>query len=290
MKRAWSKRKEILEGLPLRWLHLRKQIVHALQPRNGKPQQVVFVVGCQRSGTNLVMEIFENDWNACTYDEFSKLSSQDREHRIRLNPLADVKQQLARNHAGLVVLKPLVETQNVLRLLDYFPGSKAIFLYRHYRDVAASNLKHWGRQNGVNNLMPIVTGQTGNWRSENVPEAVRQTVLRLFRQDMKSYDAAALFWYVRNSFYFSLELARCPSVLLLKYEDLVTSPGLHVDRVYTFIGRQPLQQDSIPKIYTTSIKRGRDLDLSPEVENLCAEMLFNLDRAYQAQHFPEDGA
>lgn len=282
-KKAIVKKIEALDSLPLRWLRLRKEMTQALRPAGGEFQQVVFVIGCQRSGTNLMMEIFEHDWGAKTYDEFSKLSSKDFRFHIRLNPLDDVKRTIRKDRARLVVLKPLVETQNAHRLLDNFPGSKAIFMYRHYRDVAASNLKHWGMQNGINNLRPVVSRQEGNWRSENIPEPVRQTVLGFFSEDMKPYDAAALFWYVRNSFYFHLELDRNPSVMLLRYEDLVAQPQRQVDRVYHFLGKQHQGPLQIPEVYTSSVKRGRDLDLSPQVEAVCQEMLARLDQAYQAQ-------
>lgn len=278
-----KRKREALEGVPLRWLHFRKEVVNRFRFPAGGPKQVVFVIGCQRSGTNLMMEIFERDWDTKTYDEFSKLSDQDRDYHLRLNPLEDVARAIQRDRPPLVIVKPLVETQNAGRLLSFFQGSKAIFMYRNYRDVAASNLKHWGMGNGIKNLRAIVEDQPGNWRAERVPEPVRQVVLRFFSEDMLPYDAAAIFWYVRNAFFYELQLDIDPCVLLCRYEDLVASPRPKVEKIYTFIGQDHFSESILPPVYTSSVKRGRSIDLSPEVESLCQDLQNRLDQTYARQ-------
>jgi hypothetical protein len=148
----------------------------------------------------------------------------DLKTKIRLNPLGSVKKIIAKNKASLVILKPLVETQNAIKLLEFFPRSKAIWAYRNYKDVAFSNLRHFGLQNGINNLEPIVMNQSDNWRAENVPDYIRKIVLKYFDKNMNPYDAAALFWYVRNNFFFELNFDVNRDVIMCKYEDLVTKP------------------------------------------------------------------
>ena len=167
-----------------------KEIYQLLKLRSSHKKTVLFIVGCQRSGTSLTIQIFDRDLNTKVYEELSKLSSNDLRNKIRLNPLESVKKVVDKNKVPLIVSKPLVETQNSLKLLNYFQGSKALWMYRHYKDVASSNLTLFGIENGINNLRPIVENDSQNWRSENVPENVRKVVFDHFSEDMNPYDAA----------------------------------------------------------------------------------------------------
>ena len=185
--------------------------------------KILFIAGCQRSGTNMMNEVFENDLRIKVYDEFSKLSSNDPAG-IRLNSLASVKEEIDKQRASLIVLKPLVESQNLRRLLDYFSGSKALWMYRHYKDVARSNLGIFGIKNGVNNLRPIVKNDKKNWRSEKITEPVKKTIVEQFSEEMNPWDAAALFWYTRNMHFFDQNRDQSGDVLMCKYEDFVVAP------------------------------------------------------------------
>lgn len=241
-----------------------------------REKRILFILGCQRSGTTLMQRIFEADLDAKVYGEFSRITLTGRTPNIRLRPLAEVRAIVARDPARLIVAKPIVETQNALELLGFFPGAKALFLYRHYAAVAASNLKEFGRANGIHNLRPIVDGEAGNWRSERVPADVRDLVRAHFREDMNPCDAAALFWYVRNRFFFDLGLERHPAVLPLRYEALLRDPAGRMEGVYRFLGL-PFPRRGVRLVRGERGSRG--IELSREVEDLCTGLLGRLDRA-----------
>jgi hypothetical protein len=103
-----------------------KGVYHLFKYDYSQPKMALFIVGCQRSGTTLMNWIFEGDLNAKVYPEVSKLSSEDPRKQLRLNPLPKVKAVLDKDRAPLIILKPLVESQNTLQLLDYFEDSKAL--------------------------------------------------------------------------------------------------------------------------------------------------------------------
>jgi len=228
-----------------------------------------------------MLRIFEKDLNTKVYGEFSKLSSGDVHQKIRLNPLDSVKEVIDKDRAPLIISKPLVETQNSLKLLDYFNGSKALWMYRHYKDVALSNLKRFGIENGINNLRPIVENNPQNWKSESVSESVRKIVLEHFSEDMNPYDAAALFWFVRNNLFFELRLDENPNVMMCRYEDLVMNPLEIINKIYEFIGHNFPGQKMVSEIYSLSLGKGRRVELSPEIDLLCKEFLEKLDKVYQ---------
>ena len=60
------------------------------QRRNIDRKTVLFIIGCQRSGTSLMINIFKRDLNTAVYGEFSDLTVSGAD-RIRLRPLDEVK-------------------------------------------------------------------------------------------------------------------------------------------------------------------------------------------------------
>jgi sulfotransferase family protein len=260
-----------------RAFHARKYLYQRLSALGAaRGQRILFILGCQRSGTTLMQNVFEADLDAKVYGEFSSITRTAKTPNLRLRPLEEVKAIVERDPARLVVAKPIAETQNALRLLAFFPGAKVLFLYRHYAAVAASNLKEFGQLNGVNNLRPIVDGAAGNWRSEGVPPEVRSLVVARFHEQMSPYDAAALFWYVRNRFFFDLGLDRHAAVLPLRYEDLLRDPAVAIEGIYRFVGA-PFVRSGVGLV-----RRERDrppVELSADIEQLCAGLLARIDQA-----------
>jgi len=111
-------------------------------------------------------EIFEKDLNTKVYSESSKIHSRydpdNINKKIRLVPYTTLNNFFKKDHALLIIAKPLVESQNILELLEYFEGSKAIWMFWHYKAVASSNLNYFGIKNGINNLRPIVENNPNN--------------------------------------------------------------------------------------------------------------------------------
>lgn len=271
-----------IENVSYKLLKLGKEVYHLSRPRKvDEPKLITFIVGCQRSGTSLMNRIFEKDFGTKVYGERSKLSSLDLEKRLRLNPLDLVKRDLEKDKVGLVILKPLVESQNIVDLLNYFPGSKSLWMFRGYKQVVSSNLKRWGMRNGINNLRPIVKEETNNWRSQRVSTETRSLICKYFHEDMNPYDAAALFWLARNRLFFELDLQRNPNITLCKYEDLILHPHTTMRKVYAFLGKNYPSDRIVSMVNANSLGSGKEVWLSPDVENLCSNMLDDLDRAYR---------
>jgi Sulfotransferase domain len=270
-----------------RALRITKNTYQLVKIRKISPQKtILFIFGCQRSGTTLITEIFERDFdNTKVYGEFSPLSSNDKKHHIRLNPLHLAKAQIENSRPSLVVLKPLVESQNALQLLDYFDNSKALWAYRHYRDVALSNVERWGLRNGINDLRPIIESQSQNWRAENVSEYTKRIVIKHFSEDMNPYDAAALFWFVRNRLFFEMNLDKNHNVMTCKYDDLIADPLKTISDIYKFVG-YIYPANRIPvNIYSDSKGRGENIKLSQPIEILCNDMLNKLELTHESmQH------
>lgn len=260
---------------------LKKVIYSKLRKKTNK-KVILFIVGCQRSGTTMMTKIFEKNFNAKIFSEFSELSSIDP-YKIRLNPLNMVKDVIENTNYPFIVLKPLVESQNLIELLGYFKSSKALWMFRNYKDVASSHIKKFDINNGIRNLRPIAMNEINNWRNENVSESTRQLVLNYFSEKMNPHDAAALFWYTRNILFFEQGLHKRCEVNLCKYEDLVFNPHIIIKAIYSFVGFNYQGDRAILAIYSSSVDKGRLLSLSPEIERLCNGLYKKLEVTYYQQ-------
>ena len=250
-------------------------------------QSILFIVGCQRSGNSIMQDVFNKDLNTKCYHEFSEISSNDPIGGIRLNSFESVKKEFSTLKASLIVLKPLVESQNVPELLSYFENSLALWMFRNYKGVALSNIKKFGLQNGINDLRPIVNNEPNNWRSEKVSKHIRETVSKYFSEDMNPYDAAVLFWFARNSIFFDLELDKSPRVMMCSYEDFVLEPEKHVRNIYQRLGQPYPEINLTAEVHSNSRKKGKEIELSPEIEQLAIEMQNKLETTYRSQ-LPQD--
>lgn len=260
----------------------KKRIYQTIKSNKGQ-QRILFIVGCQRSGTTMMLHVFEGDLNTQCFAERSKLTSNDTARGIRLNSLDLIKRDLSKIRAPFIVIKPLVESQNTPKLLDYLNNSQAVWMYRNYKDVALSNIKQFGIQSGLSNLRPIINNETNNWRAEIVSEHVRETISRHFSEDMNLYDAAALFWFARNSLYFDLNLDEDPRVMLCRYEDFVVEPEKHMRAIYQQVGQVYPATGIASIVHSNSIKKGKDIEFSPQVEQIVQDLQNKLEAVYQTK-------
>lgn len=281
MKLASREGNRWIEEQAFRWFRFRKRIRQFTKYHSGEAKDVLFIVGCQRSGTSMIHHLFRLDWDAVTYDEWSPLSTLSGKEPLRWRPLDEVKPRIMADRAPFVVCKPLVESQNLTDLLDAFPGSKAIWMYRDYRDVVSSSLKYFGGDVGHGDLEPILGADASDWRAEKLAEEDRSRIGELYRDDLPGHDAAALFWYARNSLFFSNGFSTDPRVVPCRYGDLVTRPGPVMEAAYMFLGRPYPGDRIVADVFGGSKGKGGHVTLMPAIEETCQTMLQRLDSVHR---------
>ena len=242
----------------------------------------------------MLVDTLDRDWRVKTFNEFSGVNRpaagrrpwsvrSESRYSIRMNPLDEVATKLERCPYPLVVLKPLVESQKAPAILRTIDGAVCAWVFRHYRDVARSNVKLFTPEVTRINLEPMVRGQSGNWRGELVPEDVRDLIARHYSPDMSPFDGAALFWLARNRIFLDLELASEERVMALKYEDLVADPERTLIRLYRHAGIAFPGPRIAEGIHPRSIGLGRELELSAEIERACEHLWSDLNAAYESR-------
>ncbi|RMF43622.1 MAG: hypothetical protein D6755_10140 [Anaerolineae bacterium] len=260
------------KAIKARYLRLRLPPAH---------QPILFIFGCQRSGTTLLLQIFEQDWNTQTYQEASILTRP--EAPLRLREASQVRHLLSKSRASFQVLKPLVESQHARHWLDAIPHSKAVWMFRHYRNVARSNLQKFGMRNGIEDLRPIAQGEPGNWRNEGVPDHVRALVQRHYSEQMNPYDAAVLFWYARNALFLAQNLAADSRIRLCRYADLVEHPHRVLPSMYAWLNRPSPTPRLWQQVRPDARLKPADIPISPEIEEQAQTLWEALLHAYRAQ-------
>jgi hypothetical protein len=219
----------------------------SIKQRNTRPKEskgYLFVVGCQRSGTSMMYKTFENDPNAGVFDEISILSNRDKIEGLRFNDLNSVLKTMTKN--------------------------------RPYNDVVSSNLKRFGKTNGKSDIQPIIENDSSNWRAEKLAPEIREQIISLSEAASSEEDAAALFWYARNSLYFTQKDLFLDRVFLCNYNNLVVDPKKSISSIYSFLGRQLPPSSTERGINARSIGKGQNLNFSPEIKLACDKMLERL--------------
>ena len=95
-------------------------------------------------------------------------------------------------------------------------------------------------------------------------------------------EGAALFWYLRNQFYFELELHKDPRVLLVNYEEVAENPEERFERIFSFIGSR-FDLDFVSRVFGSSVKKARFPAIAPEIQRLCGELLARFDEQYASR-------
>jgi hypothetical protein len=239
---------------------------HAVPAGSAVP---VYVVGLQRSGTNMLMRGLDEAPEVEVRNENDNTVF----YRFHLREDSVLLGTIGRSRQRLVLVKPLCESYRVDELLA-LPGvqpGKAVWVFRDVDDRARSEVSKFGDSN-LQALRRIAAGEGEQiWQGRRLtPEAVE--LVRSFDVEAMSPDtAAALFWVLRNQLYFQLGLDQREDVLLVSYDELVKDPQQQLRRLCTFLDF-PYRGALDAHIERRSSHRHRTLEIDPRVRALAETM------------------
>jgi hypothetical protein len=246
----------------------------------GAPRRPVFVVGCHRSGTNMVMWTVERSPEVWVYHEH-RLSPAFWEYRLRSTET--LQRVIRRSPAPVVLFKPVCDSHLTDRLLARHEGSRAIWIYRRYQDVTNSAVRNFGpHQRDMLGWIARGDYDLLGWRGERLRPDFVELVQELYREDMSFEEASALIWYNRTGGYFDQGLDRDEHVLLVRYEDLVGGSEAGFRRVFDFL-RVGFNTAFLDRVFASSIGKDEFPPIGDRVRGLCEELTQRLDRAHAQQ-------
>ena len=272
---SWNRR--LARKLP-RVVKAARHWTRALSAGSPPKTRVIFVVGSQRSGTRLPLQIMDYSPEIATYSE----GTSPYFDKVLLQPLDFVAAKIRRSPSPIVVLKPICETHRINEFLERFPGAKAIWIFRNYEAASLSGSVKW--TSGREALRRLVARElkAAGWRAGGLSEEKLALVDRLYREDMSLYEAEMVMWYLRNGLFFDLGADRRPDVRLVRYEDLIADPRRRFAEMFEFIGT-PIPTRAVEAIKPSSGRQRSYPPMDPELRGLCEEMHDRLLAHYRHQ-------
>lgn len=235
-------------------------------------RRVVLIFGCQRSGTTMLQQAFlDRSWRVFILEEHDRrlVGRHAAPEETTWQEYSAVLRRIRRLPFEVVAAKPLVETASAIALMDAAEPVTAIWMLRHYQEVARSNLARFGADNPYRDLQPIRSRDGLDWRYRGVTEEICETVTRLSSRDLTPLDAAALFWWTRNKLYFDQRLWEDDRIRVLRYERACNQAGEVTESLSDHIGVRLPRRSIASRVRPQSFPP-KPCELDPDIEQLCS--------------------
>ncbi len=232
-----------------RWARQRLQ-----GPRDGA--RAAFLVGCGRSGTNMLVDRLSHTWELDPVNEYDPAAF----HEWWLRDLDTVAAVAQRSRARTVLFKPILDTPRVPQLLERFPNGRVLFAVRDWAPVVRSALALFAEFGAP------------------LPASAREKLQSLWRPGLDPTSATALYWLFYTGLYFDLDLDIDRRVLPVCYEAVLEQPEARLREVCDFldIGYRPRMTAGVEP-------RNRHvhaaLDVEPAIVQACDALYARFARA-----------
>jgi hypothetical protein len=238
----------------------------------------VFILGCNRSGTNMVCAAIGKSPHGWAFQE-SEFSPAFNGYYLRADWI--IERLIRHSPASIISFGSILDSQFANDLLARFEGARAIWVYRRYEDVTNSCIRmSWGHH--LKDLVRWVSqgelerlGARGQYINDEMVELFGE----LYHENISYEDSICLYWYMRNQLYFDLNLNENPRVLLVQYEDTVLKREKAFRRVFNFLDH-PYDPEVIGGIFSSSVSKNPQPDLDPDILEVCSALKYRLDTRY----------
>jgi hypothetical protein len=208
------------------WTRVHGQIGH------GVP---VFMVGAQRSGTNMMMHGLDMAPEVRVYNEGNGRAF----NRYRLKSLSVVEKLVARSPSRVVAFKPLCDSHRIHQILDGLQSiehPRAFWIWRTVEGRVRSAVAKFP----ASNLQVLQRWASGvdrqHWQLQGISDESRAFLDSLDTAALSPESAAAAFWYVRNQLFFERHLNQRPDVLPISYDLFLKEPVRWMQLIAEFAG------------------------------------------------------
>lgn len=242
--------------------------------RKDSPTMPIFVAGWQRSGTTMLMNVFQLHPDVEVYNE-SHNSKVFLDYRVR--DLSILKKTLQRCRFPFACYKIICDSHILQKFIDAFPEAKIIWVYRDVKDNAESHLRKFPHATRAIRLVSH-DQPGGGWFAEGVTPNIAKQLRELPLKSLTEFDYACLAWWVRNSLFFELGLERISNVRVMQYEELVKDPRSAMSNLFNWAGTE-WSERAFRFVHARSVGKKDLPKLHPEVEVLCDELKERLDKA-----------
>jgi Sulfotransferase domain len=249
-----------------------KRLARSIVRARPDERRVVMIFGCQRSGTTMLQQTFlDRSWRVLILEEHDRRLVGPEPREVTWQEYSTVLGRIRRLPFEVVAAKPLAESASATALMDAAGAVKAVWMLRHYSEVARSNVNRFGTDNPYRDLHPIRSRDALDWRYRGATEETWQTVTALLNRRLTPYDAAALFWWTRNQLYFDQRLWEDDRIRILRYERACNQPDEVIRSLSDHIG-VTLPRGSIASRVRAQPFHPETREFDPDVEQLCKKL------------------
>lgn len=198
----------------------------------------IWVVGLQRSGTNMVVRGFESHGAFEVYGESDRRAFDN----YLLRPGEEIGRLIDASRHRYIMFKPLCDSHRVGELIDRQFGStpgRALWIHRSVHGRARSAVSKFGSANRSVLSEIAQGGARDRWQAQGLSEGALELIDRFDPPSLTPHAAAALFWLVRNQILFEKELDRRSDLAVVSYERLVAHPADTMTEICSFLGLAP---------------------------------------------------
>lgn len=241
----------------------------------GSPEHVIWIFGCQRSGTTFLENIFRHDLNSSVFGEFSELTIGHRKTTLKDNRL--IKKVVLSKNAKYTVIRPLYESDNANDLLDLFSGSVGVWCFREPIAVVDSMMRKWGNQ--FFEISKEVESNTKDyWRLEEKIKFISQSAQGNIAEQY------AQFWLLRNKIPFDLGLHKNSKYFFLDYNTLISNPREAIKNIMSKNPNLSIWSNFRADARSPRTRKNVVLDIKPETLKACTELFKKLKQIERNQH------
>lgn len=247
----------------------------------------VFLVGVQRSGTNMLVRGLE----ANPAVEVRNENDRQAFRHFRLRDERVIGALVNESRHQYVLFKPLCDTGRIAAVVDRLPvvaSARVIWAWRDVDARARSAVSKFGDAN-LRALRAIASGQGDQlWQATGLSESSRLLLAEFDYNTLTAHEAACLFWLVRNRMLLEQNLADRPDVLVSSYDALVTDPEGSTRALCGFLGL-PWTPGLIEHIEVRTPAGAERPVINQRIRTMCDELTEQLSAvsvAAAARHSP----
>ena len=233
----------------------------------------VFLVGFQRSGTNMTVWALDKSSKINLFNEnddkaFVKFKLRELDVICKLLESEKEKGQ------KIALFKPISDTPKTLYWLEKLPELKILFCYRNFYDVVNSHGVAFGDKganvlrNCLKNVQDKSTSVLIKLYGEREDFLSLELVRKYYHDNLDNNSIFALSWLFMNHLYFDLNLNDNTRVLPLCYETTVEDPKRSFAEICSFIGIK-YQDHLIQDIHAKSVNKESQPLIDKNIEYEC---------------------
>lgn len=250
---------------------LREKYLSLVSPN--KDTKIIFIFGCQRSGTTIIQKIISLNPLIKYHGEGDEpyFFDENSDDAFRLKKEDEIKQYIHNECHEYIALKPLYESHRALELMSSHKGSKGLWIFRDYNEVINSHLGYYNI-NAIDYIRPVFKSAQSNWKNEYISDNVKTLLHELSVDELSDADAYALFWLLRNSIYLDIHSKHNDNILLINYTNLLEMPEQQTTMIFDFLGLQ-CRSFYHKLVRSSSKKTNYEFVINPIIKNECEKVM-----------------